>query len=945
MMKLIYWVIFLLSCNTLAQDQSYSLLFSRGQSLQQSRESALIASGIVPYKCIVANQVGNFIVRCGVTNKKALLSWQILMKKYDIETEIASYSEGADVVLYEYFPITLSETTQEYLIEIAAKQLNFSFKKNKHHQTEILDVQWDKEQVRQGLYFIDRGWAAYNGKEFILSENLFSLAYKVAILQNAALYGQALSNIELNKFQLSLKQLKKLYLEKFNLKDVLPSLLAVAEKLQDHKTVTEILPKLNQEQREVWQQTLLKIEFSRLANQKNLNTSALDSVGKYQIFLTKCLSIDIWFKLIKQAEKVNYKKSLDWIKTLINSCKSQNEIMGLAYPGSRITYKHFGIDATDKFIIDLNNKITNRKLRNKVDKLRFDMLMKAANDEKEIQKRKYIYQRIITYWPNNQNGRQAAGWQFYEIKEYEKAYKMFLPNWQKYGNKKAIEGMVYTLIAQNKTEKALKLAKENHQSDLYLFTLKRMLGKEEIPSEAASKWAEVILKLEPNHKPSLSALAWYYVSESKWALAKKIFTKWSTVAPKDKDAQKGLLQVYTALEDFEHALIIAKKLDGDVTFKRQASVLRSKASKDFEKDKYSSAISLLNIAKEHDEAEPISTTILRGWAYQLSEQYTLAHNAFSDVYLNEQTKSEEESAVNGLLYATYESQKWSSLIDLANKKPGLLLKDMQERTVVSKLAAGSLSLSQIKITNGYFEALPIKHKSGLEKTLDLIEGLPGYTWGSVRDNLGDQDTVSYLGNQGIDWVLLPGDIMLNTFIEYRSINNELKYFNDDTEGVVGIDFSYKPFHVGVEYILDHWQEENNGRYYISWYHDWYKYVRRRGKRNDNWFDGDAYTGSTYARITKDFTGGTSIQGYITQGVDWFTFYEDITFNTSVSYNFRFRNIDKTFYDAHGPSIAIELQKPPFTLGMDYSWSKNPHIGSYDSVLGVYFRWYYGWDLK
>jgi len=630
-MKLLYWIILFISFDAFAQTQNYTLLFSRGQSLQQSRESALIASGIVPYKCFVANQVGNFIVRCGDTNKSTLLNWQVLMKKYDIETEIAPYSEGADVVLFEYNPITLSETTQEYLIEIAAKQLNFSFKKNKHHQTEILDVQWDKEQVRQGLYFIDRGWAAYNSKEFILSENLFSLAHKVAILQNTALYGQALSNIELNKLKLSLGQLKKLYLEKFNLKDVLPSLLAVAEKLQDHKTVTEILPKLTQEQKEVWQQTLLKIEFSRLANQKNLNTSDLDSVGKYQVFLTNCLAIDIWFKLIKRAEKLNYKKSLDWIKTLINSCKSQTELIALAYPGTRIAYKHFGIDITNNFILALNSKITHQKLRNKLDKLRFDMLMKAANEEKEIQKKKAIYKKIIAYWPGNQNGRQAAGWLFYELKEFNKAYEMFLPNWQRFGNKKAIEGMVYTLIAQNKTNKALNLAKNNHQEDLYLMALKKVLSEEEIPSLKSYETALKVHVLEANYQPALAALAWYLFDKKDYLKAKAYFEHWYSLNSLDITIAQGLLDSMVNLGMMEAALTMAKKIDG-VEFQLQPKVLSETAFVSFSEKNYQQTIKILDQIRKKQILTESEQTIL-AWSQFHIGQFERSNIEFETLFL------------------------------------------------------------------------------------------------------------------------------------------------------------------------------------------------------------------------------------------------------------------------------------------------------------------------
>jgi hypothetical protein len=42
---------------------------------------------------------------------------------------------------------------------------------------------------------------------------------------------------------------------------------------------------------------------------------------------------------------------------------------------------------------------------------------------------------------------------------------------------------------------------------------------------------------------------------------------------------------------------------------------------------------------------------------------------------------------------------------------------------------------------------------------------------------------------------------------------------------------------------------------------------------------------------------------------------------------------------------MELQKPPFALGVDYSWKWNRHTNVTTKGVGVYLNWYYGWDLK
>ena len=63
------------------------------------------------------------------------------------------------------------------------------------------------------------------------------------------------------------------------------------------------------------------------------------------------------------------------------------------------------------------------------------------------------------------------------------------------------------------------------------------------------------------------------------------------------------------------------------------------------------------------------------------------------------------------------------------------------------------------------------------------------------------------------------------------------------------------------------------------------------------------------------------------------------------FRYRLRGGNKTFYNAYGPALGLELRKWSFHLGMDYYWQRFPELDESSNRLRYYLSWYYDWDLK
>lgn len=231
-----------------------------------------------------------------------------------------------------------------------------------------------------------------------------------------------------------------------------------------------------------------------------------------------------------------------------------------------------------------------------------------------------------------------------------------------------------------------------------------------------------------------------------------------------------------------------------------------------------------------------------------------------------------------------------------------------------------------------------------------IEALPGSTWGNLTHSvqgLTGSSGIAWI-NQGIDWTKLPGDITVNTYVEYRyrARTEQNDYFNSEGPAI-GCELKKSYFRLGIDYYWERFPKldtySNNREFYLNGYYSWDLHT----SRNPLPLGIIGFPGAVWANLTYDINGltGSSAMGWINQGIDWITLPGGITFNTYAEYRYRARTKQNTYYDAQGPAVGLEFKKSFFRLGMDYYWERFPKLGEQSHSLEYYLTWYIDWDLK
>ena len=232
-----------------------------------------------------------------------------------------------------------------------------------------------------------------------------------------------------------------------------------------------------------------------------------------------------------------------------------------------------------------------------------------------------------------------------------------------------------------------------------------------------------------------------------------------------------------------------------------------------------------------------------------------------------------------------------------------------------------------------------------------IEGLPGSTWGEVShdvDSLVGNGSMGFL-NQGIDWVILPGGMTLNTFAEFRyrlrSRNND---FYNAYGPLVGMELKKSIFGLGADYHWERFPElsetDAKFQFYLRWYYNW---DLKRAIPAFKALPVQGLSGSSWGELSHDTSSfiGNGIIGYVNQGIDWVLLPGGVTLNTFAEFRYRLRSRNNDFYNAYGPALGAELRKENIALGVDYFWERFPDLPETDGKVQYYLRWYFDWDLK
>lgn len=231
-------------------------------------------------------------------------------------------------------------------------------------------------------------------------------------------------------------------------------------------------------------------------------------------------------------------------------------------------------------------------------------------------------------------------------------------------------------------------------------------------------------------------------------------------------------------------------------------------------------------------------------------------------------------------------------------------------------------------------------------------GYPGAFWGSAsRDFSGFEGygLQSWI-RQGVTWAKLPGDIPLETYGYYRwRSRGENRLYYDAHGPAVSVEISKAFASLGADFYWQNFPELHRQENHQEIFAGWYKTVDlARGSAPRSL--GIPILGlplSSWGRLSHDLSGveGNSAQGWVQQGADVAKLPGKIRVTPFAAYRWRFRSMNRPYFNVHGPAAGVEFSGGHVQLGFEHAWRSYPELRRSERAYQAYLAWFYEWNLK
>jgi len=624
--------------NKLGAANFYTLEMSRNQSVSAAREQASIASGLVPFRCRVLNQVGTFVVHCGKSNDANTLS-PTLKKLHSLGLDSVTIKpvEEKSVVLFNYEPITLDEKSQLHLLEMAQQRQLFQLNQPTP-KSEVIDLAKllkEEEQTKQATYFVDRGWSALAENDLPFALNMFELAAQIPIVELEAKYGAAIVYQKQENWSKAFFLLEELFNAQYTEPNLAEQTINAAFNANEFIKASFYIDSLPKEKRLAWRKRLKAQDIILEMSEFSSDTDKVDIIAfrkKYQYQLDECNPFTIWLDHAETLKKRKMWQERNIIYlALFNGCRDFDQVKTMLYKlkpllSERKLIEHITSAKTQFTKLSELRQLTNIHIET--------LLQLAAKFKTDLQKQKSIIDEALSVKPSSFNANLLLGWNTFHREDYKTAESIFLKLWQSSKSKKALEGYLYSLAALKKSDKAISLARANNMNKPLVVLFKQKLSELDKNDRLSLDTARLILQYEPLYKPAYSAIAWYFFNQQQWKNSEQAFNDWLVKHPNVEEAEQGVILSVIKQQDFDRAREKARSLKYSAVL--LLMIDEEEAVYRFNHNQYSEAIQLL-LKVRYTRKLPAYLHELLAWSFLRTKQWLLAETEFRLLYKQQET--------------------------------------------------------------------------------------------------------------------------------------------------------------------------------------------------------------------------------------------------------------------------------------------------------------------